>query len=41
MGSRRDGKLDHRDLEVLRQLELELSVKEICERMDLSDKTHY
>ncbi len=33
--------LDHRDLEVLRLLELELSVKEICERMDLSDKTIY
>lgn len=41
MGSRRDGTLDHRDLEVLRLLELELSVKEICERMDLSDKTIY
>lgn len=41
MGSRRDGTLDHRDLEVLRLLEPESSVKEICERMDLSDKTIY
>jgi DNA-binding NarL/FixJ family response regulator len=41
MGSRRDEKLDHRDLEVLRLLERELRVKEICEQMDLSDKTIY
>lgn len=41
LGSRRDGKFDHRDLEVLRLLELELSVKEICQRMDLSNKTIY
>jgi len=41
LGTRHDGKLDHRDLEVLRLLEHELSVKEICQRMDLSDKTIY
>jgi DNA-binding NarL/FixJ family response regulator len=41
LGTRRDGKLDHRDLEVLRLLERELSVKEICQQMDLSDKTIY
>jgi DNA-binding NarL/FixJ family response regulator len=41
LGSRQDGKLDHRDLEVLRLLENELSVKEISERLYISDKTIY
>jgi DNA-binding NarL/FixJ family response regulator len=41
LGSRQDGKLDHRDLEVLRLLESEHSVQEISQRLYVSDKTIY
>lgn len=41
LGSRHDGKLDHRDLEVLRLLDSELSMKEIAQRLNVSDKTIY
>lgn len=41
IGRRREGSLTHRDLEVLRLLERELSVKEIASRLDISIKTVY
>ncbi len=41
LGSQREGRLAQRDLEVLRLLEHELSVKEIARRLGLSDKTVY
>lgn len=41
IGSRQVGILTHRDLEVLRLLEQQLSVKEISTRLDISTKTVY
>ena len=41
IGSRQVGILTHRDLEVLRLLEQQLSVKEIGTRLDISTKTVY
>lgn len=41
IGRRREGSLTHRDMEVLRLLEKELSVKEIASRLDISIKTVY
>jgi DNA-binding NarL/FixJ family response regulator len=41
IGSRRDGSLTHRDLEVLHLLEQELSVKEIASSLNISTKTVY
>lgn len=41
IGTRWEGSLTHRDLEVLRLLEQELSVKEISRHMDISAKTVY
>jgi DNA-binding NarL/FixJ family response regulator len=41
LGGQRDSRLAERDLEVLRLLAHELSIKEIAQRLGLSDKTIY